>query len=441
MVPSHAAPIAGIRGTYLLKRRSFVLGGAVAGSAAVLAAWRFWPEQGIWNPCLGPLPRRLAEHELVKAAWEGVDAARVWDVHAHLVGVGDSSSGIRLNPRINSLLAPAEYARRVFFLNAGCAHAAPGSVDAAYVERLHGLIDALPRGVKIMLYAFERSFNSKGEIVWDDTAVYVPDAYVRAAAGRYPQAFEWVASIHPYRRDCVEALEEARRTGARAVKWLPAAMGMDPASPLCDRFYAAAARLDLPLVSHAGLERAVNGSDVQEYGNPLRLRRALDAGVRVIVAHCASMGQDRDLDKGASGPYVDSFELFARMMQESRHAGRLFGDISAMTQTNRAGTALARTILAQEWHPRLLNGSDYPLPGLMPIFSVDYIVSLGLLEPAAAPVLREIRAHNPLLFDFVLKRSVRAGGKRLPVSIFETRAFFENLSSRATRDTKASAPS
>ena len=37
-------------------------------------------------------------------------------------------------------------------------------------------------------------------------------------------------------------------------------------------------------------------------GNPLRLRRALDAGVRVVVAHCASMGQDRDLDAGANGP-------------------------------------------------------------------------------------------------------------------------------------------
>ena len=60
----------------------------------------------------------------------------------------------------------------------------------------------------------------------------------------------------------------------------------------------------------------------------------------------------------------------------------------------------------------------------MPIFSVDYLVSLKLLEASAAPVLREIRAHNPLLFDFVLKRSLRSNGKALAAGVFETRAFF-----------------
>ena len=76
---------------------------------------------------------------------------------------------------------------------------------------------------------------------------------------------------------------------------------------------------DLPLISHAGLERAVLGREAHDYGNPLRLRRALDAGVRVVVAHCASMGEDRDLDQGANGPYVDSFALFARLMDEKRY--------------------------------------------------------------------------------------------------------------------------
>jgi len=409
-----------------LNRRRFIFsaGAAVAALGAV-TGWRFWPEQGIWNPCLAHLPRRLAEHELVKAAWEGIDPSLVWDSHAHLVGTGDSASGIRVSPRMDSLLNPGEYARRLFFLNAGCAHNAPGKVDQSYIERIENLVAGLARGVKLLLFAFDRTFDGKGEVLWDSTGLYVPDAYVRDTAKRYPAIFEWVASVHPYRRDCVQALEEARRGGARAVKWLPAAMGIDPGSALCDRFYAAATRLGLPLISHAGLERAVTGSDVQDYGNPLRLRRALDAGVRVVVAHCASMGQDRDLDRGAGGPMVDSFELFARMMGEPRYAGLLFGDISAMTQTNRAGNGLAQAIRTDEWQGRLLNGSDYPLPGLMPIFSVDYLVSLGLLEASAAPVLTEIRRHNPLLFDFVAKRSLRAGGKGFARSVFETRGFFD----------------
>ncbi len=407
-----------------MKRRGFIL--AAGALATGVAAWRLWPEQGFWNPCLARLPRHLAEHELVRAAWDGIDPLQVWDAHAHLVGTGDSASGIVVNPRMDSLLRPAQYARRLFFLNAGCAHDAPGNVDRAYVERMHNLIDGLKPGVKLLLFAFERSFDERGEIAWERTGFYVPDAYARETARAHPQYFEWAASIHPYRVDCVAALEDAARGGARAVKWLPAAMGIDPASPLCERFYGAIARLGLPLITHAGLERAVVGSDSHDFGNPLRLRRALEAGVRIVIAHCASMGQDRDLDKGESGPYVDSFELFARMMDQPRWQGRLFGDVSAMTQINRAGLALARTLERSEWHARLLNGSDYPLPGVMPIFSVDYLVSLGLVETAAAATLKEIRAHNPLLFDFVLKRHLRSGGKGFPKEVFETRTFFES---------------
>jgi uncharacterized protein len=91
----------------------------VLAGAGALAAWRWWPEQGLWNPCRARLPRRLAEHKLVRAAWDGIDPAQFWDAHAHLVGTGDAGSGVVVNPRMNSLLNPAEYARRLFFLNAG----------------------------------------------------------------------------------------------------------------------------------------------------------------------------------------------------------------------------------------------------------------------------------------------------------------------------------
>jgi mannonate dehydratase len=95
-----------------------------------------------------------------------------------------------------------------------------------------------------------------------------------------------------------------------------------------------------------------------------------------------------------------------------------------MTQVNRAGPMLAQVIEREDWHPRLLNGSDYPLPGVMPIFSVDYLVSLGMLQEGMAPILKEIRLHNPLLFDFVLKRHLQWNNKKLSAGVFETRAFF-----------------
>jgi mannonate dehydratase len=250
----------------------------------------------------------------------------------------------------------------------------------------------------------------------------VPDAYARDVAKAYPASFEWVASIHPYRPDALDALAWAKKEGARGVKWLPSAMGIDPASPRCDPFYRALEKNGMPLIAHAGLERAVLGREMHDYGNPLRLRRALDAGVRVVVAHCASMGEDRDLDKGENGPYVESFSLFTRIFET--YAQHCYGDISAMTQVNRAGPLLAKVIERSDWHARLLNGSDYPLPGVMPIFSVDYLVSLGLLNEGLAPILKEIRLHNPLLFDFVLKRHLQSNNKMLSASVFETRMFF-----------------
>lgn len=201
-------------------------------------------------------------------------------------------------------------------------------------------------------------------------------------------------------------------------------MGIDPASPRCDRFYEAAAQLDIPILTHAGKERAVHGADRPDFGNPLRLRRALDHGVRVVVAHCASMGEDVDLDRGANGPAAPSFDLFARLMDEQRYASRLFGDISAVTQINRAGPYLHRIVERTDWHGRLLNGSDYPLPGIMPLFSVDRLAEQGFLEPGSITVLKGIREHNPLLFDFVLKRALRSQGRRLPAQVFHTRDFF-----------------
>jgi len=345
----------------------------------------------------------------VRAAWQGLEARDVWDSHAHLIGTGDSGSGIYVNPRTESLLNPGEYARRLFFLNAGCVHEEKkGSVDRAYVERMHNLVDGMQPGFKVLLFAFERAFDDAGRPDLEHSMFYVPDAYTRDTAKKYARYFEWVASIHPYRADALDALEAARKDGAMAVKWLPAAMNIDPASPRCGRFYEALSRNQIPLIVHAGEERAVTGSEKHDYGNPLRLRRALDAGVRVVVAHCASLGEDRDLDKGVNGPYVESFLLFERLMKMTSFEGKLFGDISAMTQRNRAGPNLVRVIENGEWHARLLNGSDYPLPGLMPVFSVDYLVSLKLLPESAAPVLKEIRLHNPLLFEFVLKRNLRA---------------------------------
>lgn len=412
------------------RRRQLLLGSvaAITGLGAA-AAWRYWPDQGLVNPCRAVLPPRLAGHELVRAAWQGVSAQQVWDCHVHLAGTGDSDSGIRIGTGMHSPLQPLKFAQRLFYLNAGCVHDAPQRVDDSYVERMHNLLDGMPQGCKLLLLAFDKFHDADGAPSWENTAFHVPDAYALRIARRHPAYFEWVASIHPYRRDAIAALRAAQQNGARAVKWLPAAMGIDPASPRCDAFYSAMHALGLPLITHAGMERALDVADRQHLGNPLLLRRALEHGVRVVVAHCATMGRDIDLDRGKNGPLVDSFALFARLMDDERYGRTLHGDLSAVTQINRAGPALAQLIRRQHWHARLLNGSDYPLPGIMPLYSLQQLVQLRFIPPAMAPTLTEIRQHNPLLFDFVLKRHLRADGMALAAGIFETRRFFAGNSS------------
>ncbi len=203
-------------------------------------------------------------------------------------------------------------------------------------------------------------------------------------------------------------------------------MAIDLAAPQCVPFYQALKRLNLPLLTHVGEERAVEGARREEFGNPLALRHALNQGVRVIAAHCGSLGESADLDAQgdpAKAPHVKNFALFTRLMNETRYQGLLFGDVSAVTQLNRA-EVVERIIRNQAWHGRLLNGSDYPLPGIMPLFSLDYFGRQGLLEETQVAVLRDIRKYNALLFDFVLKRSLRASGSGLPAGVFETRNFF-----------------
>jgi uncharacterized protein len=364
----------------------------------------------LFNPCETALPQHLAEHPIVVAAWSGIEPERYWDSHAHIAGTGDSGSGIYASPEMSSVLHPVQFTQYKFYLNAACTK--EGDVDNSYVERLRHLVDELKPGSKLLLFAFEQAHDESGKAMPESTAFHVPNVYARDLAHKYLHHFEWVCSIHPYRPDAVTALETAIAEGARAVKWLPSAMGIDPASPKCDAFYRTLAKLDIPLICHAGEEKAVHGAGFMDANNPLKMRRALDAGVRVVVAHCASIGEDIDLDKGANGPRVQSFDLFTRLMAETHY------------QKHRSIEAVRTIIEHHDWHGRLLNGSDYPLPGVLPLISPRILAKAGLLDRAIVPVLDEIQHYNPLLFDFVLKRQLRSGTQQLPINIFHTRDFF-----------------
>lgn len=403
-----------------MNRRRFL---ELAATPLLLGGCSLSLEQGLLNACRDPGTNDISSHPTVRAAWEGLRADRVWDVHVHLFGNGRADKGIWVDPHFDSGYSPPSRIRRKFFMNAACAGEDEGQLDRSMVARLASLADAMPAGAKVMLLAFDFTYDETGKRRDDLTTFSVTNEYAQRVAQSRPDRFEWNASIHPYRGDAIDALARAKAAGARAVKWLPPTMAIDMANPRCTPFFDAMAKWDIPLLVHVGEEQAVHGAGRGDLANPLLLRNPLDRGVRVIAAHCASLGKSPDSDS-RSGRAVANFSLFQRLMSSTVYEGRLFGDLSAVTQSNRAGV-LPQLLQQTAWHHRLLNGSDYPLPGILPLFSLKRMVGEGVLDASLVPLLRELRETNALLFDFVLKRSLRYAGRKFPAAAFETRDFFE----------------
>jgi mannonate dehydratase len=407
-----------------MNRRKFLTRTAAFLATTAEAAPPFTFEDGLFNDCQRGLPETVTQSRAYRALAGDLDWSAVWDCHVHLLGNGQSGQGVWLNPDFARPRALANRARKLMFLSGACAGKDDAGTDARVVARLVQLAGELPPGMKLMLLAFDHTYDLAGKRRDDLTTFAVSNAYAEAVARRHPERFEWIASVHPYRDDVVEALEAARRAGARAVKWLPPAMGIDLAAARCRPAYDALRRLDLPLLTHVGEERAVEGAHQPQYGHPLLLRHPLEHGVRVVAAHAASLGSSPDTDLPGKAPAtVSNFGLFSRLMAHRPYESLLYADISAVPQVNR-GNLVGEIIRRDDWAGRLLNGSDYPLPGVLPLFSLNALSDGGLLDSAHVPLLRDVREANPLLFDLLLKRLLASDGQRFAPQVFETRRFF-----------------
>ena len=369
------------------------------------------------------LPTELCQHELVARCWQGLDPTQLWDAHCHLLGTGDSGSGCRINANMTQWWHPVEVLRRRFILHAADVPSDAKDVDRSYVARLTRLTQDFPAGAKWMLYAFDEAIDAEGRTRPEWMTFAVPDAYARATAAAHAERYAWVASIHPYREDALTRLDAAIANGAVAIKWLPSAMNIDLRDRRLLPFYARLAATRLPLIVHCGEEKAVPGAGRDELGNPLLVRAALKQGVRVIVAHCASSGRALDLDQHRPRE-VSAFSLFARLMDEPAWNGLLLGDVSALFQANREAEVWREVLARQDWHARLLHGSDYPLPGVKPLYRLGGLVRANVLQAGHVPVLETVREHNPLLFDFMLKRLVQWQGQGFDAAVFATARHF-----------------
>ncbi len=394
---------------------------ATAGMGAALVGARVLFPHALRSPAVRPVAElSSAARDLVEECFEGLDARSLLDCHLHVVGIGDGETGCAVNPEMQSQLSPIRRVKYEAYLAASGLDE-NGNVDGDYLARVQQQTDAFPSEARFAMLAFDWFHDREGRPHPEHSTFFVPNDYVARICRRDPRC-TFFASIHPYRKDAVSELERVHALGATGVKWLPNAMGIDPQDPLCDPFYEKLRELNLLLLTHAGHELAVHSPDAQALGNPLLLRRPLEHGVRVVVAHCASYGSASDID-GSPSRELSSFELFLRLMDDPRYEGQLFGDLSATTLRNRDPSVTKVLIERSHLHARLVNGSDYPVIAIDPLISLSSFVGAGLLEESEVPALREVFEANSILWDFVLKRrfKLKASGATLRFSpaVFE----------------------
>jgi len=413
-----------------ITRRQFLKSATLLAGALSASGCRLSLSQGLSNDCLreplNKLKQDSAWQKLWQQAWQDIDPRQLWDCHCHLVGTGDSDSGIEVNPDMLTWMHPLQHSQFNFYLNASCAKQSDvdGNIDRGAVARLLQIAEDFPPGVKMMLLAFDHYYDEAGEKHLEYSAFHVPNRYAQRIAGTDPQRFEWIASVHPYRKDALQELQWCADHGAKGSKWLPGAMGINPASPRCDAFYQALIDHKLTLLSHTGSEHAVETPAGQTYNNPLLLRRPLKHGVLVIAAHCASVGDFVDIDAGEDADEVSGYQLFKRIMQEPEFEKNLYGGISATVLINHDVEVLADLIRDKSLHQRLVYGSDYPLPGIIPLINTSDFVDKNWLSEEQAGLLDQLRPSNALLFDFLLKRLLKVDGHSFPAEVFHSRRAF-----------------
>jgi len=313
------------------------------------------------------------------------------DGHAHLPCIGAGGSGCYIAP---DLMDSYQFDLSVRQFGIDVAQLRRRG-DDLLARRMNRLLRDSAQVHKAVVLAMDGVIRD-GELARSETRVYVPNEYVSRLAGEY-RYLEYGASINPERPDWRQRLARAARSGALLVKWVPAAMKIDPANPAYGPFYAALAELGLPLLVSVGRGSLVDG-DPDELGDPKRLAAALEAGVTVIAAH-----------GGTDGDYAGqpSHERVLEMLPDHPN---LYADIAGLGRLSRVGY-LSAILNESGASDRLLYGSDWPLQ-FFPLVSPFYHwpdISLGRAKSIQAidnPWDRDVQMKKALgVPEAVLHRS------------------------------------
>jgi predicted TIM-barrel fold metal-dependent hydrolase len=275
---------------------------------------------------------------------------KVIDIHLHIGGKGNSSPCKMSN---KFLLSPA-------YLYMVVRSGIPldellRDHDTVLRTTMIGRLNNAPSIDFGVFLAFDSVYRKNGEIDEENSHMVTPNNYVMDIARDNPKVL-FGASVHPNRglTKGIEELDRCIEGGAVLIKWIPNSQIFDPSDKKYKWFYRKLADKNLPLLCHTGPEHAIPvvKPQYQELGDPRKLRLALDMGVKVIAAHCAT-----SFFSGEKS-YLD--ELSKMFNEREKRGWNLYADISAMCTLFRA--SIIDDILKKIPHDRMVLGSDYPIP-------------------------------------------------------------------------------
>ncbi|MCU0559900.1 MAG: amidohydrolase family protein [Desulfobacterales bacterium] len=282
----------------------------------------------------------------------------VVDWHAHTAGLGYGGSGAFVNEEMR------ENFRFQFFLRwvGVTERELEAEGDQLVIKRISEYIARSRLVDQLVVLAMDGIVDrNTGLLDERRTQIYVPNDFVAREVAKYPNLL-FGASINPNRPDAIERLEQAASQGAVLVKWLPSIMDIDPSDESFIPFYRRMAALNIPLLSHAGMEKSFAHAR-DELSDPMKLLLPLKHGVTVIAAHMAATGRSEGQDN------------FERLLSILPAYPNFYADISSLTQINRLGY-LVKALNIPWTIDHMIYGTDWPLqhfPVVSPWFHVKHI--------------------------------------------------------------------
>ena len=299
------------------------------------------------------------------------------DVHMHLAGTGCCHSGCWMSP---------SFRRRHTFQALRLLHGISNrtlatTADRDWADRLARTVrqSTVEQGVAL---GFDGVYDpTGGRFDTGRSQLIVPPSWVFQICRERPELLPG-PSINPYREDALTLLAYCIDQGAVLIKWLPAAQGIDPLDARIADFYRLLAASGIPLLIHMGGERTFR-TVTDEFNHVSRLKRPLDAGIKVICAHTAT----RVLGTGEPDQTADLKALLTAYPN-------LYVDNSGLCNPSRFShlPGLARD---EQITGRTLYGSDFPVPS----HAIYYLPELGWRQ-----TYRLGRIANPLDRDIAIKR-------------------------------------